>query len=396
MQFLIDSKISVQMTFKTEPTIPAILDLFEYIENIQSGLPTCKIKLNCRDLDTLFISESLYDGAKVKVKINHAVIKFEYNLNFAIFGTPSVVPSKVTSEGYDITLYGILDNYKYLSGVAGNSYSGSVSSVLTTLAKECGLSANLLQTAENQVWYGHGRAYYNLARHLIDHCYLSGSSLPVIGVTHPNTLILRDIVDLLKKAPLHTLSYQTKVEYKDTEGKRDEAAIENSNYVFTTYQTKNVAGLYNSTGTYGSTFLQDSITDSKSFESKSVTFDRRIGNSEINKGEKGSIKEAVLTYMPLDVGGTYDNYYIAEAKNKRIRNLYSNVVKALVVNEYTRIRLLDTVLLSIDLKYQDAKDVTYSGNYIVTAKTLNITRNIFREAITLTNYGRNMKTTDLL
>lgn len=384
------------MNFAEEPTLPAILDTFEYIENIQAGLPTCRIKLNCRDLDSRFVSSSLFDGAKVAVRIQHETIQFDYNLKFALFGSPVVTPSRLTNEGYDISMYGILDNYKYLTGVAGNSYQGSVSSVLKTIAAECGLATSLIQTAENQTWYGHGRAHCNFARHLVDHCYLSPSSLPILGITHPNTLVMKDVVDMMKKKPKHVLTYQTKVKYKDDTKTKSDQAIEENTYVFATYQTKNVSGLYNSIGSYGSTFLQDSTSSAKSFESKSITFDRMLANSEINKDTKSSIKEATVTYMPLDTGNTYDNFYVAEAKNKRIRNLYSNIFKALVVNEYTKIRLLDGVHLSIDLKFEDAKDTTYSGNYIVTAKTVNITRNVFREAITLTNYGRNMATSSLL
>lgn len=380
------------MLFVQEPTLPAILDTFEYIENIQAGLPTCRIKLNCRDIDTQFVSSSLYDGAKVAVRIKHATIDFEYNLKLALFGSPVVTPSKVTNEGYDIAIYGILDNYKYLTAVAGSSYQGSVSSVLQSIGTECGLTTNLIQTAENQTWYGHGRAYYNFARHLVDHCYVSSSSLPVVGVTHPNTLIMRDVVDLLKGKPKHTLAYLTKVNYKDDDKEKLDKATNENTYVFSTYQTKNVAGLYNSVGSYGSTFVQDSTSSARSFESKSVTFDRRNTSSEINKDVKSLIKEAAIAYMPLDTGNTYEQFYTAEAKNKRIRNLYSNIFRALVINEYTKIKLLDSVHLAIDLKFEDAKDTTYSGNYIVTAKTINITRNVFREAITLTNYGRNMST----
>lgn len=396
MQFEIDSKIIVNVTFSTEPSTPTILETLEYCENIQAGLPTCKLVLGIRDTDSIFLSKSLYDGAPLNVKIDHVDIDFSYNLNLSIFGSPTMNPARSTNEGYQVTLYAVLYTYKYLTSITNNSYKGSVSSVLTTLAKECGLRTAIVPTSDSQIWYSHGRTYHSLAQYLVNHCYMSDTSLPVLGITHPNTLVMKDIVGSLLKSPTHTLSYLAKVIYKDAEEVKKNEANEQNNYIFVTYTTKNVSGLLNNTSTYGNTYLQDSVEDASGFESSGVTFTRRINNSEINKQTKKAVKGVTTNYFPINTGNTYANFYKAEAKNKRIRNLYSNVFRALTVNEYTKIRLLDTVRLLIDTKFEDGKDSVYSGNYIVTAKTINISRNFFREAITLVNYGRSMDAADLL
>ena len=391
MQFVIDNKITIQIAFQTEPVTATVLDLFEYIENIQAGLPTCLIRLNCRDNDLNFVRSSLYDGAKVNVGIRHETIDFPYKLKLRVFGTPVVLPSQVTNDGYDMTIYCTLDNYPYLSSLTKSSYKGSCSSVLNQLGLECGFKTAAIQTNESQVWYGHGRTYFNLARYITDHCYISDSSLPAVCITHPNTILLKDVTDVLAKKPTHILSYQTKVVYKDGDNKKIDDALLKNSYVFVSYQSKNVAGLYNTVSSYGNSYLQDSVISDNSFESKSVTFTRKLPNSEINKVEKSTIKEVAVNYMPLDIGNTYNKFYEAEAKNKRLRTLYSNILRALTVNEYTKIRPLDCVKVMIDQKYIDSKEDVYSGNYIVTSKTINITRNVFREMITLTNYGRNLK-----
>lgn len=396
MQFLIDNQISVELTFNTEPTTATLLDLFEYVENVQIGLPTAVIKLNCRDNDSAFEKASLYDGAKIKASIKHATIEFPYILNLSIFGTPVITPSTLTNEGYDITIQCVLDYAKYLIALPKATYKGSVSNILKSIAKECSLKTNVITTSDSQVWFSHGRSYNTFAQHVVDHCYMSEVSLPVFGITHPGTLLLKDVVDLLKKPPTHTLGYQTRVQYTDDEKRKQTAATAENAYLFVTYETKNLSGLFNATSAYGNSYLQHSVTSANDFESTKVTFSRKLANSEINKRLKIDYKEVALNYLPLDVGNTYPNFYKALAKNIRLRNLYSNLLKVCSINEYTKIRLLDCVNVVIDLKFEDTKDEVHSGNYIVTAKTINITRNLFREMITLANYGRNMQHKDLL
>lgn len=395
MQFLIDNKILVELIFNTEPSTPTLLDLFEYVESTQIGLPTCIIKLNCRDTDMTFIQESLYDGAKIKASIKHLSIDYEYNLNLCIFGSPNINPSSLTNEGFDMNLTCILDNYKYLAGIPKNSYKGTVSNVLKQIASECNLKTQVLNTStDSQVWYSYGRTYNHFAKHLIDHCYLSDVSLPEIVITHPNTILLRDIPEILKREPVHTLGYQTRVVYQNNEEHRKDTAINENSYIFVSYKSQNITGLYNALSTYGSVFVQNGI--STSYESSAVTFSRKLTQSEINKNIKNDIREVSINYLPPNVENTYKNFYAAYAKNIRLRNLYSNLLKVLVVNEYTKIRPLDCVKVVIDLKFEDAKDEIYSGNYVVIGKTINITRNIFRELITVVNYGRNMNSRVLL
>jgi hypothetical protein len=396
MQFQIDAKITVDIKFQTEPATPTLLSSFEYIENTQIGLPTCQIKLNCRDSDLEFVRTSLYDLAPFSVEIRHSIIDFPYNLNLVVFGAPDITPSTTTDEGYDITVHAILNTYKFLVALPATSYKGSVSGVLTRLGKECDLSVDIITTGDSQVWYSHGRTYFTFANHLCDYSFINPTALPIIGVTHPKTLIFKDLTGLLAANPKHQLEYLTKATYAGTEVSRENKAIEKNSYVFASYQAKNLAGLYNALGSYGKTFLQKSVQTSQDFESSTVTFNRRTPVSEINKKGKSIIKEVNYQHLPLDVGNTYNNYYKAYAKNQRLRYLYSNVLKVVTINEYTKIRLLDTVKVSIDQKFEDSKEEVYSGNYVVTGKTINITRNIFRELITLTNHGRNLKNNSML
>lgn len=397
MQFIIDGKISIELLFNSEPSTPTFLNLFEYVENIQIGLPTALIKLNCRDEDLLFVQKSLYDGAPLQVTIKHNAIDFPYNLNLTLFGTPSISPSTATNEGYDLTLYALLGSPKYMSALTKTAYVGSISNVLTTLAKECSLIPQLINTGEDtQTWFSYGKTYMKLANYLMDHCYLNDTALPILGITHPNNLLLKNVTEILQKDPTHTLGYQTRVNYVNKDLTSENAAIAENAYLFLSYKTQNIAGLYNSLSSYGSTYIQQAVSSSYNYESSKVTFARKIPNSEVNKFLKSQLGEVAVHYLPIHTGNTYPKFYPAYAKNTRLRSLYSNLLQALTVNEYTKIRILDCVKVAIDLKFTTAKDDIYSGNYLVTGKTINITRNIFREKITLTNYGRNMANNNLL
>lgn len=396
MHFQINNYITLDLAFKTEPASPSVVEKFEYIENVQTALPTCRIILHVRDSDTEFISNSIYDGAALAVKVNHSKIDAPIFLQLLIFGTPKIEPDKTLGEGHTLDILAILSSYKYLTGVTQTAYKGSVSSVLSTLARECGLQTSIVQTGELQTWFSYGKTYKNMAQHLVDHCYMSSKSLPVFGITHPNTIIFKDVTSELKRTAQHTLKYIATADPSQNEDTRLERADTSNEYVFSTHESKNVSGILNSTGTYGNVYLQDSIITANSFENSLIDLDRTIKNSEINSIIKSSVKNTSIRYLPIDMQNTYSDYYKAYEKNQRLRTVYSNVLKVILIDNYSKIHLLDTVNILIDEKYESGKELMFGGKYIVTQKTVIIVKNLYREVLTLVNYGRNMDTSDLV
>jgi hypothetical protein len=396
VRFQINKYLTLDLAFKVEPKVPAVVESFEYVENIQSGLPTCKLVLHVRDNTSEFISKAVYDGASIVAKITHSKIDSPIVLPLSIFGNAKLEPNKTLGEGYTLPIVATLDFKKYLTGVTQNAYKGTVSTVLATLARECKLKTNILQTGGNQVWFSYGKTYKNLAQYLTDHSYISSTSLPVLGVTAPGVLIFKDVTFELKKSTKHTLKYLTSADPSLEENLRVERAVKNNEYVFTTYESSNLSGILNSSGAYGNLFIQDSVNSSKQFENNLIDFSRSLKNSEINNSVKGVVKNTDTHYLPLDVGNTYPEFTKAYAKNIRLRTVYSNVLKVMLIEDFSKIKLLDTVTVQLDEKYENGKDPLFAGKYIVVHKTVSIVKNLYREVLTLINYGRNMNSIELV
>lgn len=396
MRFQINKYLTLDLVFKTDPKTPSVVEKIEYVESVQAGLPTCKINLNVRDPDSEFISKSIYDGASILLKITHSKIGSPVFLPLAIFGSCDLEPSRTLGEGYTLPIVATLDFKKYLSGITQNMYKGSVSKVLATLARECKLKTSLVETGDLQNWFSYGKTYKNLAQYLVDHSYMTSSSLPVIGVTHPGTLLFKDVTSELKKSSKHTLRYITTADPSLQEETKIERAVKKNEYVFTTYESKNISGILNSSGAYGNLFIRDSIITSKNFESNLIDFSRSLRNSEINATVKSAVQSTDIHYLPVDAGNTYPEFSKAYAKNMRLRTVYSNVLRVMLVDEFTKIKLLDTVSVQLDEKYENGKDSLFAGKYIVAHKTISLVKNVYREVITLVNYGRNMNSLELI
>ena len=158
IHFNIGDSTELDLSFESIPAIAPLLLLFEYVEHIQQHLPAAKIVLHLRDDDTDFIQRALYDGASIIVKVTNSTIDYLQVMNLRVFGTPSPTPSP-KNEGFVIEIFCLLDFPKFFHAVAKTGYEGSVSTVLGTLARECDLVTQAIQTGDSQFWYTYGRSY---------------------------------------------------------------------------------------------------------------------------------------------------------------------------------------------------------------------------------------------
>ena len=395
IKFNIES-VTLELTFNSIPEVAPVLSKFEYIEHVQQHLPSALIELYFRDEDTTFIQTSLYDGAIVKVTIADITVDDTKVLALRVLGTPSFSPSQ-NNEGYFLTISCLLNFPKYFHAVANTGYNGSVSAVLSTLASECGLETQLAQSGDTQFWYTHGRSYSAMVQYLVDHCYLSSTSLPVSCVVHPGIILLKDIFAELKKLPRYELLYKQSFSLKTDEAERKRVkTISDITYTFHDFRSKNIAGVLNASSGYGNTFLQHSVDPAKDFEQSNLKFVRDVTNSELNKKVKSAVQRTDINYLPFNIGNTYPEFYKAYCKNIRFRDLFSNVLEVGSVGVFSKIYPLQNIQVSFDRKFEASKDVTYSGKYICIGKTINILKNIYREKITLANYGRMMNNDDLV
>lgn len=94
-----------------------------------------------------------------------------------------------------------------------------------------------------------------------------------------------------------------------------------------------------------------------------------------------------LTASHIDCGNVHEKYYQAEEQNSRIPALYTDSLKASLIN-IRNVQLLDTVrLVKKSMATPDEPEKILSGNYIVCGVRTELTQNNFNREVTIVRNG---------
>lgn len=367
MGYQVDGRIEVSI-FINNVEYP--LDTFNILNFLHIGtstrqiLPTCHFAIT----DVLHILDSIdiQDGIPLRITLR-ALQSDTLTFNFRKFHHKKIFNG--ASFVYEVD--GYLDAPRYWAGTSCAGLKGTSGEVLSQIANLCGLTYSGDNTNDSQLWLQRNRTYGEFARKITSRAYLDDKSYMGLGVEFDGTLLFKNISALP--------STQQKIILGQYVGGAMTAVD---------YLPVATSGINNKmTGYQNSKFTQNLIDD-KTFNSYTdVTFTPNVKSPYFNQTIKDKIILGYRTFGGIEVGNTYENYDRAIYQNIRLANTYSLDVQFLMQLP-TTLRLFDKFTFSVDTE-QQKQDVSYAGEYIVSARALYVVGVNFAEKIIGTRTGVN-------
>lgn len=342
------------------------------IENSQSILPTCQFTYN--DAGGVLLNKlTLGDGSRLRILLAKDDVSGLTVSDFYTFGAPKV--NIGTGSSYVIQSAAIFNALKYLRGKPKRSYTGTSYAVLKKLAEECDLAFDGNYSNDTQTWLNAGNLSYNqLVRNIADHGWYDSKSCFVVGLSEKGVLRYINLSTLNDVKPAAVFSILPKV------GKIP-------NYKILQYSINNDAGLMNNIMGYGSKFVEQDTTGSTyTYDSMDIT---RFSNYTEMSADfiQSTVDLQKMDYQPFNCGNVHSNYTKAFYQNKRLRSIWSTGVDILV-DKCTNLSLFDVVKCDISDHMSSGTNKSYSGEYIIGAKTRILDNGNYYEKLKLVTQGR--------
>lgn len=379
---LLDNKqyLSVHVNDIEIPMMPSDFESIIINQHALAHVPSLRI-LNYRDKKGFFTEgKSLNDATKITVMMGKTQNEAEQRAVSFRLADPPV--QKEGNSSNIFTMYGVFDNMKYLREQAGSAYTGTSSTVVSTLADECSLHKDIDPTNDSMPWLSGRMSYAKFLRHLSNHGYINNLSAMVncVSTKDGGTLMYKNLSSLVDSShkPLPRFYHSVEVE---------ELSIENQFRILKS-KVSSTAGYANSMFGYSNRRSTPEL-DGTITERTTVDAIRTLSNNfEINKDVKAALGDVHNTYSSPDCGNAHSEFETAVYQNRRLRSLYNSVLKVMV-EKSTNVDLLDVVEVEVYDMVTRANMGARSANYVVTAKSQEIKGTRYRESFLLTSTGKN-------
>lgn len=339
------------------------LDFIHLSSSVRSALPILTFKIT--DV-TKFLSLNNYlvDGTLITVTAGKEQQKTAYN--FRLFSS-----TELPSNSPEYRIHAYLDAPKYWSSSLIQSQKGTTSEVLRFLANRCGMTYNGVKTSDSQVWIPQNLPIREFVRKIQQYGWVNDSSCMQAGVTLGKELRYRNVSDFA--------DYPVKDFFATTK-------VTDTVKPMTDYAPRNRSGFYNVTSGYKDSRVTQSVLLEDATHTK-VTFKKNSSKLMMSNEVKGQLEQNKVSYAPVDVGNTHENYERALYQNRRLGNLFTLGLEILTP-EFTACDLLDVV--SVEVELPDVKGMRqYGGKYLVLSKVIYIQGGNYYEKLELARHGLN-------
>ena len=158
------------------------------VETLQASLPMAKVTWQDASLQS-YRDLQLTDGATLELEIG----KLGQGQTKTTFRRFSDRGSRSYQSGQDISAVFLMDAAKYTSKALRKAKKGNSSDIISEMAGECGLTAVVDATSDEQVWFSAGQTYNTFANQVAKNGYISDSSCMILAVTSDGKLLYKDI-----------------------------------------------------------------------------------------------------------------------------------------------------------------------------------------------------------
>lgn len=317
---------------------------------------------------------SLYDGTDVAITLGVSSSAKE-NYNFRLFTAKQQPVGNIVK--YQIN--GYLDSPLFMGVSTTKAHRGTTAEVIQSIAEECGLTANVATTTDNQVWRQANMKNCDFVRYLALHGYVSEEALMGVAVRLDKELRYLD---------LNALEPSDRwMSYTNT----DSNTIEIVDHQFLDL-------------TAGRNFIRGyraSMVDQKVEESvvhKDTQINPRASRIGVNQDVQAQIERSRVEFSPsYSEGDVHDNWARARHQNLRGYALNSSTARALTTNQ-SGVDVFDSINIDSSFAARDGSDAaggqnSREGQYIVTGKTIMLHGRNYAERINLIRGGINTEST---
>jgi hypothetical protein len=336
--------------------------------HISSSTRTAVPMLHFRLIDTVeYFSNSkfLADGTRITLVMNSADSPKSNTVVFRLNSYKK--PLIAAGSGYEFDAY--LDVPVFWHASQTNSITSTSSGALQELATICGLSMVTQNTVDTQTWIPRNIPYFEWARQIAERGYRSERSCMQLALTPNKELRYRDLSD--------TPALSGGFVFPNPKS---------GYFSVTDFQPKSNSGTMNHQTAYQEKRVVQSAVATNPQEDLSsigVTKVKAQDKLFLNSSVKNSVKQSRVRFSPIDAGNVHPNYERALYQNRRLSNLFTNVIE-IVTPEATSLDALDYVSLSLDFDLP-ASPALYNGNYWVSAKAIYIQGNNYYEKFELSS-----------
>lgn len=385
--FYIDIKLKNKTVVgASESTISINVDNIEYLtikENVLSVLPRLELVIN--DVGSLIENVALYDKDILNIMISNdrsqdALLSMDFNVSvFASQQSPDDNKYSI------IKIVGYLAVDDCMSTFKSRSFNKNSAEVLEMISDEIGVefsNPNSISPSDKMIWY-QSCTNYKFIKHILKRSYVDSDSVFFYG-NSKNNLVYTTMTSEMDKEKAFIAKYdRTRVDnFLLTDAEKDIMYFDSSDIV-------NLSEIYNNINNYGILY---SFYDMKGGENSAIITNGNpftdLKNRSTDYDGKPVINDIVGTISNPNV---FDNYNTAMLQNYYYKyNLFS-VSVSLNINASTDVKLFDKVNLALPSTYQrDQINDVYSGYYLVTAMTHNVTAGgQYSKQIILSRWGMN-------
>lgn len=353
---------SMSIGGKPYPINPTNVKKLDWFESIHQNLPS--INMQFIDIDGSFTSiAAAGDGVPIDITLGDGDKYGQTSAIFNILGQPEFTHG----SGYTlIKVNAVLNALPYMRSIATGLMEGTSSTVLSQLAAKSGLKFLGDPTADAMVWLPSNKTIASFVREVASRGWVGPGSCMVPAVTDQNQLIYRNI--MIPKGGGESFGLGCPIDIIDW------AATSN-------------AMLTNNNRGYGSTSAGFDITGEVQRLNK-ITFNMFSGFLSMAQSSVDSLGElgGRIDNLIRSAGNTHLNYEAAQHQNARLRDTFSTDLN-ISTDRASRSKLLDTVTaIPQDFTKKEPNRVV-TGQYILTARTKQLSATGYAERLTLTSQG---------
>lgn len=336
---------------------PVSVPKLDWFENVHQNLPS--LNLTLADKTNKFASiATAGDGVPIELTLGDGANN-ESSATFNIQGQPNIVQG----NGYNyIHINAVLDKVSYLRSMITGLHEGTSASVLSAIASQHGLQADVDSTSDSQVWLPNNKTIASFVRSVADHGWTGEGGCLIPAVTSAGVFLYKNIMQAADSNKVFGQGYLPIMDWS----------------------AQSKAHVANHVRGYGSTTVGFDVTGAVS-ELGKITFSlfsNFLSASKVNMDSIGNLG-AKIDAAVRPSGNTHENYQKALHQNRRIRSLFSSDINILV-GMATEFDLLKKATVIPTDQLTSSPNTTVSGKYLLTARTRSLVRNKYVEKLVLT------------
>lgn len=343
-----------------------VLDFFHVVESVRLHVPMMTMRI--KDINKFFTKNNvLVDGARIRVTIGIEDQKMV--LPFRLFSH-----KESTQSGYSAQMMSCyFDAPRYWTESTVECLNATASGTLSQIADKCLLTYDGPKTNDQQLWVPVNKKWHWFVRDIVRHSYIDQNSCMQSAVLLNRALRLRNVSDLD--------SFVVAQEFGNVENETQLPIVD--------YRTINKSGFFNTLTGYKDTRVVQSLYEASTAVQ---TLDVRKNSAQLMMHSRiqSGIGQNRVTFSPISVGNTHDNYETAAYQNLRLGNLFGYGIE-MVTPRVVEANVLDVV--SCMLSKPGVNGATQiSGKYLVTSKVIYIENFNFYQKLELARHGLNSVT----